>query len=424
MTDNKKQNNKRWLMLLTLCWGASFIYFLPYLRWSYYEPLQAALGLSHSQFGNLMTVYGIAALLSYWPGGWLADRFAPRKLLAIAFLGTGLGGFAFATFPSYSICLLIHAFWGLTTTLTFWAAMVKATRDLAGSDEQGRFFGLLEGGRGLLQTLVAMGVVWLFSQAGEGIPGLKRVIYLYSVIGILNGGLVWFMLEDKATQAEPGSLLKDIGRVIKMPAVWLLSIIIFCSYTCFIAQTNLTPYLTSFFGVSVSLGAVLAAIRIYGLQTLGGPVGGLIADKTGSRIKVVIACFALLSITMGLFAFLPPSPALLWLVVINMLVFGAGLFAMRGVYFALVDESGIPENLTGVAVGLASMIGFAPEVFAYSVAGYWMDKYSGIQGYKIMFGSATGVAATGLLASIMLLRIMGAIKATKAEPAEPCEAVK
>ena len=419
MTDNQIKSSKRWLMLFALCWGASFIYFLPYLRWSYYEPLQQALGLTHSQFGNLMTLYGFTALLTYWPGGWLADRFAPRKLLAIAFIGTGLGGFAYATFPSYNVCLMIHAFWGVTTTLTFWAAVIKATRDLAGSSEQGRFFGLLEGGRGLLQTLIAMGVVWLFTQAGEGIPGLKRVIYLYSIIGVLNGIFVWFILEDKERQDEPGSLFNNVSRVLKMPAVWLLSAVIFCNYACFIAQTNLTPYMTTFFGVSVSLSAVLAAVRIYGLQTLGGPIGGYISDKTGSRIKVVIACFVLLAISMGLFAFLPPSPALIWIVVANMLVFGASLFAMRGIYFALVDESGIPENMTGIAAGLASMIGFAPEVFAYSLAGHWMDKYPGIQGYKVTFGAATGVAVIGLLAAIQLFRVMNKAKTSKETNSQP-----
>ena len=393
-------------MLFTLCWGASFIYFLPYLRWSYYEPLQQALGLSHSQFGNLMTLYGATALLSYWPGGWLADRIAPRKLLAVAFLGTGLGGLAFVRFPDYGACLAIHAFWGVTTSLTFWAAMVKATRDLADNDEQGRFFGLLEGGRGLLQTLVALGVVWIFSHAGEGIPGLKRVIYLYSIIGMVNGILVWFTLEDKPSATEPGNLLKDIVTVIKMPAVWLLSLIIFCSYTCLIAQTNLTPYMTSFFGVSVSLGAILAAVRIYGLQTLGGPVGGFVADKIGSRITVVILCFVVVALAMAGFTFLPPGPAMLWIVVANTLALGTGIFAMRGIYFALVDEADIPENLTGIAVGLASMIGFAPEVFAYSLSGYWMDKYPGAQGYQVIFGWATVTAVVGLIAAILLARII------------------
>lgn len=38
---------RKWLIIFTLSLGAGLIYQLPYLRFTYYDPLQKALGLDH-----------------------------------------------------------------------------------------------------------------------------------------------------------------------------------------------------------------------------------------------------------------------------------------------------------------------------------------------------------------------------------------
>ena len=109
--------------------------------------MQEAFGFSKTQMGILMSVFGFVSMITYFPGGWLADRFAPRKLITVALLATGLAGFVFSTFPPFEICVLLHGFWGFTTGCIFWAAMIKATRRWGSREEQGRAFGILEGGR-------------------------------------------------------------------------------------------------------------------------------------------------------------------------------------------------------------------------------------------------------------------------------------
>ena len=117
-----KTDKTRYLRLCILAWGGGFIYLLPYIRYTFYDPLQKALGLDHTAFGVSMSAYGICALLTYWPGGWLADRISARKLLSFSYLATGLLGFYFTTYPSYILTVIIHGAWGVCTTLTFWAA--------------------------------------------------------------------------------------------------------------------------------------------------------------------------------------------------------------------------------------------------------------------------------------------------------------
>lgn len=400
---NSKQ--KRYLTLLILALGATAIYILPYLRWTYYDPLREALKLTHTQFGTLMSAYGIASMILYFPGGWLADRMSARKLLTFAFAATGVLGFFFAAYPPFNMCLIIYLLWGAIATLTFWAALIKATRELAGSSEQGSFFGLLEGSRGLLQTILSFVILALFNKLGGGVFGLTWAIYIISALNIIAAILTWFVLEDSKTIQPEASVLSDIVKVIKMPVVWIISVVVLSNYSVYLGTTYLTPYVTEIFGATVAVSAFLAIVRNYVLQFLGGPVGGFIADKTGSTSRIVTYCYVIALVTMVLFFVIPGKPSLLYLLVVNMIVLAASIFAMRGIYFATMEEVNIPAALTGSVVGFVSMIGFTPDIFMNPLAGYFLDNFQGIAGYKYLFGVMIGFVVLGLAASIYLMKM-------------------
>ncbi|MEO1842207.1 MAG: MFS transporter, partial [Pseudomonadota bacterium] len=136
-------NIRHSLVMTILCLSGGVIFFLPFLREVYYIPMQEAFGYNNTQLGIQMSVFGAASLLSYFPGGWIADRYSARKLITGATIAVGLGGFYFSTSPSYGMGILLHAYWGAAISLTFWGAMIKATRNWAPADEQGRAFGIL-----------------------------------------------------------------------------------------------------------------------------------------------------------------------------------------------------------------------------------------------------------------------------------------
>ena len=115
------------------------------------------------------------------------------------------------------------------------------------------------------------------------------------------------------------------------------------------------------------------------------------------------------------FAFLPSSPAILTVAVILMLLFCAGIFAMRGIYFATLDEcQKVPRSLMGTAIGVVSVIGFFPDVYMNAIVGGLMDAYPGATGYKHVFLIMLGFAIVGLIASVVLNRT---IKKSKKEAA-------
>ena len=70
--------------------------------------------------------------------------------------------------PSFTTLLVFFVGWGIVTGLTFWAAMIKAVAVLGHHDEQGRFFGILDGGRGLVEAILAsIAVYWFAYSLGE-----------------------------------------------------------------------------------------------------------------------------------------------------------------------------------------------------------------------------------------------------------------
>lgn len=127
------------------------IFSLPFHIARFFRPtVLSVLGFSNTELGAAQAVYGVTAMLAYFPGGPLADRYEARKLLALSLAATAVGGIYFATFPPYRGMWLLFGYWGFTTILFFWAALIRATRQWGGTNEQGRAYGILDGGRGLL----------------------------------------------------------------------------------------------------------------------------------------------------------------------------------------------------------------------------------------------------------------------------------
>lgn len=112
--ESPQRSIRHVLTMLILCLAGGTIFNVVYVFEVYYLPLQQALELSKSQMGVLLGVFGAFSMLSYGPGGWLADRFSSRKLITLAMVFTGGTGFFYASFPSYPVALALHALWGIS----------------------------------------------------------------------------------------------------------------------------------------------------------------------------------------------------------------------------------------------------------------------------------------------------------------------
>jgi nitrate/nitrite transporter NarK len=390
--------------MVILCVSGGTIYNAIYIFEVYYIPTQQALDLTKSQMGALMGVFGAVSLLAYGPGGWLADRVSSRKLITLAMLLTGGSGFYYATFPSYPVALVLHAFWGVTIALIFWNAMIRATRNWAPSSQQGRAFGFLEAGRGLAGIVPSSILLGVFSWLGSTRMALATVISSWSAIIFLCGVAAWFVLEDdilsesaRTDGEKPKVGWKDVVQVLRMPAVWLIAIVIMAANTGFWATYFFTPYATEVFLLSVATAGLLSVSRGW-----MNPIAPFVAGFIGDRFGIAKSAAVLLLIMMISFAFFSITPAeasLLPLVIFNVALAALSIFALRGIYFALLDEQGIPKAVTGTAAGAASLIGFTPDIYMPVLSGAILDSYPGLPGYRILFGGATVVGALGVIAA-------------------------
>ena len=90
---------RRWLVMAVLSVSGGMIFLAPFLREVYYIPMQEAMNLSNTQMGMLMGVFGTVSMLTYFPGGWVADRVSSRKLITLGMLATGASGLYFRNLP-------------------------------------------------------------------------------------------------------------------------------------------------------------------------------------------------------------------------------------------------------------------------------------------------------------------------------------
>lgn len=407
----KNNNAKKWITLLVLCAGGGIIYRLPYLREVFYIPMQQAFHLTNFQMGFLTSMYGIVNFLLYIPGGVVADKFSYKILVPFSLIATGLLGFWYATIPSYTVCLIINGAWAITTVFTFWPTMVKAVRMLGDSSEQGKLFGILEGGRGAASTVVSFIALGMLAKLGEGLLGIRSIIIFYSVALIVIGIIAYFLLDDSKEEKEinkqtRGDIVHGIKKVVKMPEVWLVAALVFTTYAAFSGLAFLTPYVTEIFGMSVALGAFIGIIRSYVIMMLAPPISGFIADKMHSTIKFMIIGLTLSIIFTLVYVFMPGKSAFIIPVLINMLILSIILLGMKGVFFAPLDEVRVPREYTGIAAGIVSFIGYVPDMFINSYYGGLLDSHPGIKGYNLIFLSMIALCVIGLICGIVLYKLV------------------
>lgn len=399
---------KKYGTLLLLACGAGFIFQLPFIRETFYIPIQTAMGLSNSQMGTLNSWYAIVATPAYFLGGIVADRFSPKIMLTFSFVSTGLLGMWFSMFPGYKTSQLIFALMGFTTVMTYWSSVIKAVRMLGSSEEQGRLFGLQEGLRGFLNAGLVFVMAAVYANFADQIVGAAWAIRLCAVLLLVIGVLCWFVIDnpEKGTQTESlKELVLGTFQCMKIPRVWFLTGIVFTAYCVYGLMSYINTYAVNVCGMSETAAANLGGIR-YLLQGVGGVVGGFLADKIHSRLKVISISGGLLAVSWAAFIFIPGNASALAGVIGNFFIGVILIYAIRSQYFADIDDAGLDVNITGRVSGILSTFGYLPDVFMFTLVGSWLDGAAGKAGYNKVFICAAVMGALCMLISGGLYKIV------------------
>ncbi len=411
MNKNKHNNKNQWLIIFCLVYSGEMIFSLPFHIARFFRPtVLDVFALNNTQLGDVFAVYGVLAMLAYFPGGVIADHFSARKLMTLSLIATAIGGLYFAQIPNSTGLAFLFAYWGLTSILLFWAAMIKATREWGGHTKQGAAFGILEAGRGFVAAAAASVAVWILSlflpsdlaslTELQRLQAVQSVIYFYTFMTLIAALLIWLFVPETNNTVLQKNIMGGINSVAKMPLVWLQAVIIICAYCGYKGLDNYALYARDVLQMNEIESAQFTAIAAY-LRPVSALATGYIVDRFIAS-RVIIIAFFLLLISYLIISFSLPATFGLNLIYANIIITFVAVYGIRGVYFALIEETKISAKHTGTAVGLISVIGFTPDVFFASIAGRILDASPGAAGHQNYFLMLAGFAVLGILASWFL----------------------
>ena len=166
----------------------------------------------------------------------------------------------------------------------YWPVLLKAVRLLGTQEEQGRMFGFLEAGRGVVDVLIASGALFVFVSFGEGKAGMQAGLLYYTLVTMAVGVITYFIVDYDKIIVDKGSnanleVLKGVKHVLSNVNVWLAAFGIFFVYSAYCGLTYFIPFLKDIYMLPVALVGAYGIINQYALKMIGGPIGGFLADK-------------------------------------------------------------------------------------------------------------------------------------------------
>lgn len=371
------------------------------------------LGLSKIEMGWVLSIFIWAYALFEIPGGWLADRIGPRRVL-----------------------MRIVIWWSFFTAATGWAwnlTSLLVTRALFGMGEAGCFPNLTR-----IFTLWlpqhererAQAGLWLAARWGGAFTPLlvawildfltwRRAFEVFGVIGVVWAVVFyrWFRDDPRthpSLNAAEIALLPPVhesaiahgqtpwGLIASNASVWLLGLqYMSLSYGWYFYVTWLPTYLREARGTSIKMGALLA-----GLPLLLGGVGCLMSGWMIPRLTRIVGSVSIARRLVAIVGFVGASASIFVFTTIKdptsaMLVLGlAGLFndfVMPAAWAACMDVGG---RYSGTVSGAMNMMGNVAGALSPLVIGYLL-AWTG-QNWTLTFYVSATVYILGALCWLFL----------------------
>lgn len=394
---------RRNLSLVLVSFAVGMCFFIPYIRFSFYDQTLEVFGINNTQMGLLGSVYGFIAIFGYLVSGFLANKFEAKKLIALScFVGAAITVWV-AQIPSFNVLLVIYALYAVFSIATLWSPYLVIVRNLGNENEQGRLMGISDSMRNLFAAIAGFISIALFTSFVNAKSGYVAMLYasvvLYIIFGILSLVLLPKISETQQQASEEAPQKVSVMQALKVPGVWLMALFIFACYNAIIVQTNyLGTYTTQILGIPANLSSLFSLLRNYIIPIGAGIVGGIIVDKSKSKplsFAVMLAAFGVISI-------LVPVMENMTVVAIIVTMFISLLALMLlSTYWSIMSDCNIPVEYTPMATGIISCIAYIPDAYNTIIIGRWLDA-DPISGFNRMF---VWLAVWCLVAAVIALVI-------------------
>jgi MFS family permease len=387
--------------------------------------IQKEFGFSIVTMGWILSSFQWAYALFQIPGGWLGDRFGPRRALASIVVWWSMWTCATALAWSAMSMALVRALFGMGEAGAFPVATRSLSRWMLPS-ERGFAQGLTHAGSRLGGALSPAIVVLIIARYGWRAP-----FFCFGCLGIVWAA-VWFWYyrdtpaEHRSVNAGERDLIySSIGsavakragsvpwkRILSSPQMWVISAMYFCyAYSISVYLVWFPKYLNDRHGFSLMQMGLYASLPLLA-GTAGDLTGGWISDLwsrysgdlRNARRRVGTAGFLLAAVFVLLACFSRSAPA-------SMVYSCLAVFSLEltvGVSWAITLDVG--GDFAGSVSAVMNTCGNLGGATASALTGYLIQLYS----WDLPF---VAIATLCVIAALLFLAIDASRPILKTNPA-------
>ena len=185
---------------------------------------------------------------------------------------------------------------------------------------------------------------------------------------------------------------------MKQKKVIFHSIIIFCAYCSYKLTGVFGTYAKDVWNYSLEEATYFAVLIQY-VRPIAAISIGWVADKFIPS-KIIVPSFSILILASAIlgFGFFNDQPMFLSFTVFIFMALGT--YSLRGLYFAIIEETKTPIQMTGTLVGIISVVGFTPDIFMSLFIGYMLGENPTLIEYQYLFTTFTIIPIVGLIAAL------------------------
>lgn len=222
---------------------------------------------------------------------------------------------------------------------------------------------------------------------------LQAVVYMYSAVLILVSILfLIFVKEDKSSIRKAASSsnsenktkfdIRIFKQIFNNKFVWLLGGIIFTSYIVAWSVYYLGGFLQTNINIDAATVGQVTVIMLW-MRPVGGFLGGFLGDRFG-KSSILIAALGMSTILLFAVALSPIAlPHMYYYILI--VTTGLLVYIIRGLYWSLLGDCNIKEEVLGLSIGFISFLGYLPDIIIPFVNIYFFSTYGDNGGYNAYF---------------------------------------
>ena len=264
--------------------------------------MMPSLGLTDLQMGQIFSAFVLGYALFQVPGGWMGDKWGPRRVLTFAVIWWSIFTAMTAVAPTLPLAHLMGIMGSLMMVrfligIGEAAALPNFNRAVANwhpPHERGLGIGITIGGIGIGSALTPPVTAWIMVNYGW-----QTAFYAAGLLGIVIA-LLWYwyatdfprqhphvnaaeatLIEGKeqTTKVDESSKQVPWKTILSTPTVWWLVISYTClGYVAYIYMSWFYLYLVNVRGFAVLQGAFFASAPFIAM-TIFCPLGGWVTDR-------------------------------------------------------------------------------------------------------------------------------------------------